>query len=93
MEDAATDDLKARQFAQQNRIDHAVAKILGLREHLIRYVFSECGVSFRIAGPAGETILESNSPMLISEIEQLSDDDIEIRLRKRLEATAGFYAR
>ena len=78
------DEIQEMRSVQTKRIERITAKILSTTPHIITFVFSEDEISFRIDGTDGSILAEAYRGTHTSDIESMSDEKIEGRLKELL---------
>lgn len=73
--------LHRRRSIQTKRIERIVTSLLGPQLYRITFVFYEDEISFKISGSNGDILAEAYRGTPVSEIEGMSDDQIEVKIR------------
>lgn len=76
-----TDQILTEQKEQAQRIETILSGLMNPTQYHSIYVYSDEGISFRIDDANGQIMCESNSPTSAREIQQLTHQEIENRLK------------
>jgi len=77
-----TDEISSEQRKQAHRIETILSGLMQPKQYRSTYLYTDDGISFRIDGANGEILCEAYSPTSAREIQQMTDQRIESRLKE-----------
>ena len=80
-------DTTDKRTVQAQRIERILTAILHPKQFVVAFVYPSEGISFRVDDANGGILIESYSPTSIGEIESMSDEQIESRLKEMIANT------
>lgn len=72
---------------QARRIKRILTAILHPKQFFVTFVYPDEGISFRVDDTSGGILIESYPPTSVREIESMSDEQLESRLKEMLANT------